>query len=109
MTGQFPHQAGLYSLRGGYDGPLDPDLPSVARPFRDAGYRTVYAGKWHLGGEEVAPEEQLAAFGWDETLNLHEISNPTKGTPADTSTRDGAVDFLSASDGNESSWLGVLE
>ena len=32
--------------------------------FREAGYRTFYAGKWHLGGEESLP----GRVGFDETF-----------------------------------------
>ncbi|WP_276256563.1 sulfatase family protein [Halomontanus rarus] len=103
VTGQFPHQTGLYSLWGGYGGPLDPALPSVGRHFRNAGYRTVYIGKWHLGGGD--PVSHLQSFGWEETANAHTVANPPEGTPADTTTRDEAVTFLSAYDGEEPFFL----
>jgi choline-sulfatase len=87
VTGLYPHQTGMYTLAGWGPGPLDPSLPSVARPFRDAGYETVYAGKWHLGGDPCD-------FGWTTTLNVHEASNPPEGTPADTTTRDRAIEHI---------------
>lgn len=34
------------------------DEITVAEAFRDMGYRTFFAGKWHLGGEGRYPEDQ---------------------------------------------------
>jgi len=31
---------------------------TLAEAFKEAGYRTFFAGKWHLGGEEYFPENQ---------------------------------------------------
>ena len=60
VTGQYPHQTGCYTLPnwGGY--PLEPDSnPSVAREMADAGYDVTWAGKWHLGGDN------MEALGFD--------------------------------------------
>lgn len=103
VTGQFPHQTGLYSLWGGYGAPLDTELPSVGRQFRDAGYHTAYIGKWHLGGDDT--EGHLAAMGWEETRNVHPVANPPEGTPADTTTRDETITFLSEYDGEDPFFL----
>lgn len=92
VTGQYPHQTGMAELPDWGPGPLDPDLPSVARPFRDAGYETAYVGKWHLG------EDTVEDFGWEVTRNVHETSNPPEGTPGDTTTRDETIEYLSARD-----------
>lgn len=34
----------------GHEYPLPDGQPTVAKPFRDAGYHTAYIGKWHLAG-----------------------------------------------------------
>ncbi|MFB6146672.1 MAG: sulfatase [Halobacteriaceae archaeon] len=59
VTGQFPHQTGVYTLPywGGY--PLDPESHSVGREFDEAGWDTVWTGKWHLGGDNLEP------LGWE--------------------------------------------
>jgi arylsulfatase A-like enzyme len=46
LTGQYPlsHRTIANDLQ------LPTDVPSVARAFQDAGYRTGYVGKWHLDG-----------------------------------------------------------
>jgi len=40
-------------------------LPTVAQPFREAGYHTAYLGKWHLGGSNQMvriPEGERGGF-----------------------------------------------
>ncbi|WP_197527414.1 sulfatase [Pirellulimonas nuda] len=42
---------------------------TLAEAFRDAGYATLHAGKWHLGGEHYWPEYQgfdVNAGGWSQ-------------------------------------------
>jgi len=46
LTGQYPHQNGVTKTPS----PLDPSIPTVAAPFREAGYHTAWIGKWHLDG-----------------------------------------------------------
>lgn len=66
MTGRYPYQTGI----------IDNNIPlreaeiTVGDAFRDAGYRTAYIGKWHLGGTRAEP------FGFDLSLiwtntNIH--------------------------------------
>ncbi|QHI69818.1 sulfatase [Tichowtungia aerotolerans] len=86
MSGQYPARHGLTTAWGHL--PIDPDLPeyqdpkpwspvllpnskrvleleqyTVAEAFRDAGYRTGFVGKWHLGLDEAYwPEQQGFEF-----------------------------------------------
>jgi arylsulfatase A-like enzyme len=73
MTGKFTARHGITDWIGAAEGEgwkrntrlLPPeyrhDLPAeditLAEAFRDAGYRTFFAGKWHLGGEGSWPED----------------------------------------------------
>ncbi len=62
LSGQWPSQHGVVF---NYDGetfkPLDPALPTCARAVRDAGYRTVHVGRWH-----VDPKREPHDFGFHD-------------------------------------------
>ena len=73
LTGAYPHNNGVTQTPGG----LDPSKPTVAQPFRGAGYHTAYVGKWHLGHGHlrdgvVAPE---ARGGFDYWLGYENNNN----------------------------------
>ncbi len=55
------------------------DLPAedvtIAESFRDAGYKTFFAGKWHLGGEGSFPEDH----GFDINIGGHHRGGPPGG------------------------------
>jgi arylsulfatase A-like enzyme len=67
-------QTGLYATSTGVfrNGiPLRRDLPTLARWFRGAGYRTAYIGKWHLASHPGAPPGPVAEAdrgGYEEWL-----------------------------------------
>lgn len=46
ITGRYPHAAGVPTNNH----VLDRTIPSLADRLNDAGYRTAFIGKWHLGG-----------------------------------------------------------
>ncbi len=58
MTGMYPHRVGVGELCvrkndtpfPGYKGAMSKDVVTVAEALRAAGYHTLMAGKWHLGG-----------------------------------------------------------
>ncbi|MEM7697750.1 MAG: sulfatase [Verrucomicrobiota bacterium] len=52
-----------------YDRNLRADELTLAEVLRDAGYRTFFAGKWHLGSEGSWPEDhgfEINKGGWDK-------------------------------------------
>jgi arylsulfatase A-like enzyme len=78
MTGRYPHQVGIGEMIDGYaaaartaaNSPsyqdhLSPNTPTVAELLRAAGYRTLMAGKWHLGKR---PEEWPVRRGFDRSF-----------------------------------------
>jgi choline-sulfatase len=46
MTGRMPVETGVISNNR----PIHPNCPNLGQWFRNAGYETVYCGKWHLPG-----------------------------------------------------------
>lgn len=56
LTGLYPHNAGLGHMVTGlgtpaYQGYLREDAATIAEVLRTSGYRTLMAGKWHVGGD----------------------------------------------------------
>ncbi len=45
LTSRYPHKC-----VPGHEYPLPDGQPTIAEPFKAAGYHTAYFGKWHLGG-----------------------------------------------------------
>ena len=57
MTGLYPHEAGLGHMVYGDKGPgyhpyLNKQCVTIAEVLRDAGYRTMMTGKWHVGHQK---------------------------------------------------------
>ncbi|MFB6146832.1 MAG: sulfatase [Halobacteriaceae archaeon] len=95
VTGQFPHQTGVYTLPhwGGYD--LDPESHSVAHAFGDAGYDAVWTGKWHLG------DHNIEALGWDRFDTVPKFrDDPDLNTRVDHDRRttERAIEYLDERD-----------
>tara|TARA_R100000027_G_scaffold43940_1_gene33047 strand:- start:15340 stop:16713 length:1374 start_codon:yes stop_codon:yes gene_type:complete len=78
LTGQYPHKA-----TPGHEIPLPSDVPTIAEPFKAAGYRTSYFGKWHLDGHkerngrgafhEIPPERR---GGFDDWVGYENNNSP---------------------------------
>jgi arylsulfatase A-like enzyme len=86
MTGQYPTRHGITTWIGDpsgeawrkqnrhdshfpaeYERRLSSDSVTLAEVFRDAGYCTFFAGKWHLGGPGSWPEDhgfEINIGGW---------------------------------------------
>ncbi len=45
LSGRYPHEC-----VPGHEKRLPEDMATIARPFGEAGYRTIYLGKWHVDG-----------------------------------------------------------
>ncbi|WP_255501613.1 sulfatase [Olivibacter sp. SDN3] len=56
---------------------LDPQAPSMARFFKQAGYVTAHFGKWHLGGgRDVDNAPAFDQYGYDEHVSTYESPEP---------------------------------
>lgn len=87
MTGKYPSRLDITDWIPGDDphdrrllGPADSnelrlDEQTLAEIMRAAGYRTFFAGKWHLGDEGYFPEEQ----GFDINIGGHHRGSPPGG------------------------------
>ena len=51
LTGLYPSQAGIPGNLNDPSPPLSTGLMTVGKRLQQAGYETVYHGKWHLGGK----------------------------------------------------------
>lgn len=77
ITGQYPARNRIYGYidsrwknqqRHMADW-LDPDAPTMAKTFQQAGYATAHIGKWHLGGgREIGNAPLPKTYGYDKTL-----------------------------------------
>jgi arylsulfatase A-like enzyme len=95
MTGKYPARVGVTDYIGGpqpavaatrpiykdrllpapYNVQLALEETTVAEAFREAGYTTLCAGKWHLGGPKFSPEKQ----GFDEAFEAPDLPRVRDG------------------------------
>jgi arylsulfatase A-like enzyme len=85
MTGRFPatiNFIGITAARArnaelGQADWLDPQLPTVARLLKEAGYATAHIGKWHLGGgRDIGDAPWPTAYGFDQSFTTFEGLGP---------------------------------
>ncbi|MGC6427493.1 MAG: sulfatase [Akkermansiaceae bacterium] len=91
MVGQYPARIGITDWIGAATGTnwnrndkvlpapnkngLPHELTTVAEAFKEGGYRTFFAGKWHLGGEDSRPEHH----GFEVNKGGHHRGTPPGG------------------------------
>ena len=91
MTGKYPARLAITDWIGAaagtdwkrntkllpahYQHQLSRDETTLAEAFREGGYRTFFAGKWHLGGEGSFPEDH----GFDINVGGHHRGSPPGG------------------------------
>ena len=95
LTGLYPHKAGVGHMGAdlgtpAYQGYLRNDAATIAEVLRPAGYRTLMAGKWHVGGEFMAREV--------DSWRVGDLDHPTprqRGFDRFYGILDGATHFFS--------------
>jgi arylsulfatase A-like enzyme len=95
LTGQYTHVNGVMDNNT----PFPENAVTHATLLRDAGYRTAYFGKWHMGSQRARPGFQHAASFIDQgvyqncPVEINGVKTPTKGWVDDVST-DFAIDWI---------------
>lgn len=96
LTGQYTHTCGIMDNST----PFPADAVTHATLLRDAGYRTAYFGKWHMGdqtGQRPGFAHSASFIGQgvyqDCPFEIDGVMTPTKGWVDDVST-DLAIDWL---------------
>ena len=74
LTGVYPHQASVgdmvYRDQGGaYQGYLNNSTVTLAEVLKEAGYKTLMCGKWHVGHKEEA--QWPSHRGFDRFYGIH--------------------------------------
>ena len=75
--GQAWRKYGRYTklLPPSYDHSLNSNYITLPEALRNSGYKTFFAGKWHLGGEGSYPEDH----GFDTNIGGYESGSPKGG------------------------------
>lgn len=70
FSGQWPARIGITDYLGPHQPEkyLRPELPTLIKSLRGAGYVTGLVGKWHLTGDYVAARGAPEKHGWDEVI-----------------------------------------
>jgi len=58
ITGKYPAREGIPGKGGQDSGRLKASEFGIGKAFKEGGYATFFAGKWHLAEDEVYPEDQ---------------------------------------------------
>lgn len=77
ITGQYPARNKIYGYidsrwkneQREMANWLDPNVPTIAKAMKKAGYATAHIGKWHLGGgRDIGNAPLPETYGYDKTL-----------------------------------------
>jgi arylsulfatase A len=82
LTGRIPSRVGVYDwIPPGSDVHLPAEETTIAELLRDAGYQTVYLGKWHLNGGLGTDQPQPDDHGFDHWFATTGFAMPTHLNP----------------------------
>jgi len=84
LTGQYPLSHGIFMN----DASLNPEINSMGKIYKNAGYKTAYIGKWHLDGHErssyIPPERRQGFEYWKALDCTHNYNNSVYYANEDT-------------------------
>ncbi len=86
----MPHEVGV---NGPIGAPMDSSILTIGDIFRDAGYDTAYAGKWHLAALYHYGAGDVDQHGF-RFLTFPKPENEGLGAVCDPPTADAAISFL---------------
>jgi len=99
ITSRMPHETGYDFNLSPREEPSEIEFPTMGELFTDAGYRTVWAGKWHL--PESYPLRSKSNYHSIQGFELLPFYDSTKNYPewglgdtTDTYLADAAVTFI---------------
>ncbi len=106
MTGQYPYRNGI--IDNGERAEQSHRIVTFPKLLHDAGYRTGFFGKWHMGHEDDSPrpgfDRWVSFVGqgvyFDPELNVDGVSAQGEGYTTDILT-DSAVSFIRAAPDDE--------
>ncbi len=110
-TGQHPQNNGVWeNVPIPVADEMRRDIPNMGSVFRDAGYRTGYAGKWHLSKiEEMTPgadvRDEIRSYGFADQQISRETDGAHGGSAMDTGTVSDALDFIERGKGDAKPWF----
>ena len=100
ITGCMPHETGR-NINDNTSIP-HPDLPNMGKIFREAGYHTVWAGKWHLPESypiKKHPRQTFKVPGFD-MIPFYEYEDPSAiwmyGRDTDGPLADATIEFINS-------------
>ncbi len=101
MTGMYPARFSIHqhftpnnNVPRGMPDWLDPKAPTIARFFKNAGYRTGHFGKWHLTAM-IKDAPPVSAYGFDESAVFNGPGDASKQVGM-YDTPSNAVSFIRA-------------
>lgn len=119
LTGRQSHSVGVWGVHGGRDY-LNLGVDTLADAMSDAGFRTGFAGKWHLGKTQAyLPHNRGFDESWSITDRLYQHTDPVfdhngveqrpQGWTAEILS-DLALDFIDASEAEDADrpWMFFL-
>lgn len=77
FTSRLPHETGVMTNGAA----IPPSIPTMGEIFRNAGYRTAYAGKWHL------PKSFDGMTGFEKIAGGHALGSKMDAPVADACVR----------------------
>ncbi len=110
-TGQHPPNNGLWeNAPVPIASPLRKDIPNMGSLFRDAGYATGYAGKWHISKIEQMPpgervREEIQAYGFTDTEVTEETDGALVGMARDGETVNQALRYIERHKDESQPWF----